>query len=81
VIESVLRGAIQVHPRPEGGRNLVVFCSESDAFRIPMDAEQAADIGRVLALSDEDFEAETERQAAASRLVVPATNGNGNHPS
>jgi len=80
MIEQVLHGVIQVHPRNEGGRNLVILCSETDAFRIPMDAEQAADIGRVLALSDEDFADELARREAASRLTVVQNGHNGHAP-
>lgn len=76
MIEQVLRGNIEIHPRPEGGRNVVVMCSEGTVFRIPLEAGTAADIGRVLALSDEDFADELQRREAASRLqVVEHNNG------
>lgn len=80
MIERVLRGVIQVHPRPEGGRNLVILASESDVFRIPMEAAESTDIGRVLALSDEDFGNELARREAASRLAVVQNGHNGHAP-
>ncbi len=73
--KPVLRGNIQIHPRPEGGRNLVIVCSETDVFRIPLEADTAAAIGRELALSDEEFAAELARREAASRLQVVQRNG------
>jgi hypothetical protein len=70
LLEQVLRGAIQIHPRAEGGRNVVILTGPETLARVPMDAETAADIGRVLALSDEDFAAEMAHREAASRLTV-----------
>lgn len=80
MIEQVLRGNIEIHPRVEGGRNLLVLTGPETMFRVPLDAETAADIGRVLALSDEDFAETMARREAASRLQVVEHNGAGHRP-
>ncbi len=81
MIESVLRGVIQVHPRAEGGRNLVVHTGPDTCTRIPLEAEIAPGIGQVIAMSDEEFATEMERREMASRLQVVEHNGNGNTPT
>lgn len=81
MIESVLRGVIQIHPRAEGGRNLVIHTGPDTCTRIPLEAEIAPGIGTVIAMSDEDFAAEMQRREMASRLQVVGDSGtNGNTP-
>lgn len=85
MIEHVARGEVQVHPRVDGGRHILVFASDSDIFRIPLLDQQSVDVlVQELSLSDEDLNAEIERRAARARIAMaqslPQQNGDGGPP-
>ena len=71
MIEHVIRTEPFVIRRAEGGRHLVIPHSETDVYRMPLEAETHARVAKELAMSDEELAGEEARREGAAKIALP----------
>lgn len=73
--EIVLRGALGLIPRAEGGRHLLVQEDNGDVYRIPMGESLFDQTAAAFAMTVEELEEhatdQREQQSAKEKIVLP----------